>query len=156
MNPAIDVAEDGWFGDGSAFDSGEDLAAALLELAGKPVEARAALAEEPASSVFEERMGSDLMFEMLRPEHDERGRSIETTARARSWGSVSNTPLTWTVRTPGSAEVPQRTPGKTGWSIRSSVAMLQRTEEVLLSLREEAVSQTLAAASRAVRTGKRK
>jgi hypothetical protein len=34
--------------------------------------------------------------------------------------------------------------------------MLQRTEEVLLSLREEAVGATLVAASRAVRTGKRK
>jgi hypothetical protein len=154
MNPTRQEEDDGWFGDGSAFDSGEELAAALLELAGTPTEARALVAEQPAS-LFEERMGGDLMFELLRPETGRRGGSVETTARARSWGAV-NTPLTWTVRKPGSIELPQRKPGKTGWSIRSSVAMLQRTEEVLLSLREEAVGATLVAASRAVRTGKRK
>ena len=155
MSPAIDEEEDGWFGEGSAFDSGEDLAAALLELAGTPVQAVAAEAEE--RSGFEERAGSDLMFELLRPQKGGADETVEATAHASKWSSATQSQTqarTWTVRSPGSLDLPARKPGKTGWSIRSSVQLLQRTEEVMLSLREEAVNATLVAAARAVRTAK--
>lgn len=151
MSAAIDEEEDGWFGEGSAFDCGEDLAAALMDLAGTPVEALAADTE--ARSNFEERAGSDLMFELLRPQQAGSDATIEGMAQPSRWASV-NQPQTWSVRTPGSLELPARKPGKTGWSIRSSVQLLQRTEEVMLSLREEAVSATLVAASHAVKTAR--
>lgn len=155
MSPAIEEEEDGWFGEGSSFDSGEDLAAALMELAGTPVEALAetlATDSEERSS-FEERAGSDLMFEMLRPQQGGADATVEGMAQPSRWASV-NQPQTWSVRTPGSLDLPARKPGKTGWSIRSSVQLLQRTEEVMLSLREEAVSATLVAAARAVKTAR--
>ena len=157
MNPTVPQEdEDGWFGDGSAFDSGEDLAAALLELAGVPADAAVALpavrhaaVRRAASGGVEERGRRDMIFEMLRPSHPEQERDVVATARARTWSSVNSEPLTWTVRSPGSVALPARQPGKTGWSIRSSVQLLQRTEEALESVREEAVSQALVAAARA-------
>ena len=149
MDPTIDEEEDGWFGEGSAFDSGEDLAAALMNLAGVPV-GRAAQEEEPAGSVFEEQMRSnDMIFELLSPASSgTEARSIEGTPPARKWSDGQA--LTWTVREPGSVELPARKPGKTGWSIRSSVLLLQRAEQVLISLREEAVDRSLIAASHAI------
>jgi hypothetical protein len=149
LDPTIDEEEDGWFGEGSAFDSGEDLAAALMNLAGTPV-GRAAQEEEPAASTFEEQMRSnDMIFEMLTPANaGKEARSIEGTAPARKWSD--GRALTWTVREPGSVELPARNPGKTGWSIRSSVLVLQRAEQVLIHLREEAVDRSLTAASRAI------
>ena len=151
MNPAVEDEEDGWFGEGSAFDSGEDLAAALMELAGVPTGITFVEQESPATQLEEAGRPRDLTFEMLRPSHH----TADTVAASSvgRWSSV-NKPLTWTVRTPGSADVPARSPGKSGWSIRSSVAMLQRTEEMLLTLREEAVAATLIAASQAIRTSK--
>ena len=117
--PADD--EDDWFGEGSAFDSGEDLAAALLAIAAT---ARApVMVAEPAPA----------------------GRA----AAARP-APVAQT-LTWTVRRPGSVSIPMRQPGRTGWSIRSSVQVLHRTEEVMRHLREEAVVATFHHAARAVR-----
>lgn len=143
----VEEEEDGWFGDGSAFDSGEDLAAALMNLAGTPV-GRAAIVEEPAGSVFEEQMRSnDMIFELLAPATGE-VRSLEASAPPRKWSDGEA--QTWTVREPGSMTLPSRKPGKTGWSIRSSVLLLQRAEEVLISLREEAVDRSLLHASRAI------
>lgn len=144
----VEEEEDGWFGDGSAFDSGEDLAAALMNLAGRPV-GRAAVDEEPGTSVFEEHQRSnDMIFELLTPATGE-VRSLEATAPPRKW-STDGEAHTWTVREPGSMTLPSRKPGKTGWSIRSSVLLLQRAEEVLISLREEAVDRSLLHASRAI------
>ena len=148
LNPVIEEEEDGWFGEGSAVDSGEDLAAALMNLAGVPV-GRVAVAEEPAVSVFEEQMRSnDMIFELLTPAGGE-SRSLEATAPPRKWSSDGEA-HTWTERKPGSMSLPARKPGKTGWSIRSSVLLLQRAEEVLISLREEAVDRSLTHASRAI------
>lgn len=144
----VEEEEDGWFGDGSAFDSGEDLAAALMNLAGTPV-GRAAAVEAPAGSVFEEQMRSnDMIFELLTPATGE-VRSLEASAPPRKWSSDGEA-HTWTVREPGSMTLPSRKPGKTGWSIRSSVLLLQRAEEVLVSLREEAVDRSLLHAARAI------
>ena len=156
MHPTTsEEEEDGWFGDGSAFDSGEDLAAALLELAGVPADAAVALpavrhvaVRRAAKPELIQRGRRDLIFEMLRPSGSEPEQDIMATARAHTWSSV-NQPLTWTVRSPGSVSVPPRQPGKTGWSIRSSVQLLQRTEEVMQRVREEAVSNALVAAARA-------
>jgi hypothetical protein len=144
----VEEEEDGWFGDGSAFDSGEDLAAALMNLAGTPV-GRAAVAEEPVASVFEEHQRSnDMIFELLTPATGE-VRTLEATAPPRKWSSDGQA-HTWTERQPGSMTLPSRKPGKTGWSIRSSVLLLQRAEEVLIILREEAVDRSLLHAARAI------
>lgn len=147
MNPNSTIAEeeDGWFGDGSAFDSGEDLAAALMELAGVATQK---LVTHARVVEVEDRGPRDMTFELLRPHQPEPERHVIATVRSRSW-SPADQPLTWSVRSPGAEEVPSRQPGKTGWSIRSSVQMLQRTEEVMLKVREEAVSAALVAAARA-------
>ena len=119
LHDAAPDEEEDWFGEGSAFDSGEELAAALLAIAGTtrarvPVAAAAAVA---AVAVAE----------------------------------PPRVPLTWTVRSPGSVPLPPRQPGRSGWSIRSSVQMLRRTEEVIQNLREDAVAASFDAAARAIR-----
>ncbi|MBV8527615.1 MAG: hypothetical protein JOZ75_04820 [Candidatus Dormibacteraeota bacterium] len=145
----VEEEEDGWFGDGSAFDSGEDLAAALMNLAGRPVARTAVADEEAGSSVFEEHQRSnDMIFELLTRATGEI-RSLEVTAPPRKWSSDGQA-HTWTERKPGSMSLPARKPGKTGWSIRSSVLLLQRAEEVLITLREEAVDSSLTHAARAI------
>ena len=114
LNDLAPEDDDDWFGEGSVFDSGEELAEALLTLAGS-----AAPVVAPAAPV--------------------------------AVAEPPRVPLTWTVRSPGSVPLPPRQPGRGGWSIRSSVQVLRRTEEVLQNLREEAVAASLDAAARAIR-----
>lgn len=148
MNPMTEEEEDGWFGEGTAFDSGEDLAAALMELAGVATQK---LVTHDRVAEVQERGPRDMTFELLRPHQPEPERHVTASARTNSW-SPTDQPLTWSVRSAGTVPVPARQPGKTGWSIRSSVQLLQRTEEVLQHVREEAVSVALVAAARAFTT----
>jgi hypothetical protein len=141
--------EDDWFGEGSVFDSGEDLAAALLAMAGAGAPA-ATSAGEPAfvTADLPQAKPRESLLEMLRPFRpgaDTVGPAVtpreETAAQ----------PLTWSVRSPGAVSLPPRQPGRTGWSIRSSVLLLQRTEQVMENLREEAVASAFSAAARSLR-----
>jgi len=121
LHDAAPDEEEDWFGEGSAFDSGEELAAALLAIAGT-TRARVPVAAAAAVAVA-----------------------------AVAVAEPPRVPLTWTVRSPGSVPLPPRQPGRSGWSIRSSVQMLRRTEEVIQNLREDAVAASFDAAARAIR-----
>ena len=127
-DPAPDEEED-WFGEGSAFDSGEELAAALLAIAVSTRAPAAAPAPLPVPVAA----------------------AAASVAAAVAVAEPPRVPLTWTVRSPGSVPLPPRQPGRSGWSIRSSVQMLRRTEEVMQNLREDAVAASFDAAARAIR-----
>ncbi len=145
--------DDEWFGEGSAFDSGEDLAAALFALAGatpngvnSPAEIiRPAPAPAPtANPVFVEVQRRADFEGARRP-----GSSNGPAARSTSVAAAS-----WSVRSPGEHLLPPKVAGRTGWTIRNSVAVLHRTEDAIARLREEAVAMAFLAAAEACGRGR--
>jgi hypothetical protein len=135
--------QDDWFGEGNAFESGEDLAAALLAMAehlGEAVPAPAidAPAAEAARDTF------------LLIDADSLLMPAESHAGTRQEVVPATAPRSWSVRTPGAVPLPPRAPGRSGWTIRNSVQVLQRTEEIIDALRHEAVVTALGAAARAL------
>ena len=146
------IQDDEWFGEGSAFDSGEDLAAALFALAGakytEPAPAPEALwaVAAPASS------DTDTVFvEVQRPG------AVAEAARPyglRQSATRTSSPRSWSVRTPGDALLPPTVSGRSGWTIRNSVAVLHRTEDAIAHLREDAVAMAFLAAAEACGRGR--
>ena len=138
--PATDVEEDDWFGEGNSFESGEDLAAALLAMAdGRP--------ELPRPQPSQTRQGPlEATFLLSDPQEATR---LLRERLARSEPDRYPT-RTWSVRAPGAIALPPRVPGRTGWSIRNSVKVLQHTEEVINTLRKDAVVAAMQAAARAI------
>jgi hypothetical protein len=146
------VPDDEWFGEGSAFDSGEDLAAALFALAGIDSRDEPPVAEVtvPLAPVAE----PDSMFiEVQRPNASDAARRRPSSAPARPPAS-SAAPRSWSVRTPGAALLPPTVSGRSGWTIRNSVAVLHRTEDAIAHLREEAVAMAFLAAAEACGRGR--
>ena len=145
------VPDDEWFGEGSAFDSGEDLAAALFALAGVDPRHEPPVAEVtvPVAPVAE----PDSMFlEVQRPNAiDAARRPYSTPARPSAPSAASSS---WSVRTPGAALLPPTVSGRSGWTIRNSVAVLHRTEDAIAHLREEAVAMAFTAAGEACGRGR--
>jgi hypothetical protein len=142
--------DDEWFGEGSAFDSGEDLAAALFALAGATRSEAIPKAEiiwptpvPPADTVFEEMQRPDDLAGARRP-GSLHGDGSETSAA----------PLTWSIRSAGEQLLPPKVSGRTGWTIRNSVAVLHRTEDAIARLREEAVAMAFLAAAEACGRGR--
>jgi hypothetical protein len=149
---AAQAPDEEWFGEGSAFDSGEDLAAALFAMAGvAPVEMAPAVAEviwpvvavSDTETVFEEVQRPGAVAEAARP-YASRGPSMSSSASPRSWS----------VRTPGDALLPPTVSGRSGWTIRNSVAVLHRTEDAIARLREDAVAMAFLAAAEACGRGR--
>jgi len=140
--PAETPEEDDWFGEGNAFESGEELAAALLALATQPdVDEPAAVAAEPAMLTAPDSGDSFVLVD---------GRDLAPVIPRPQTAAPAPAPKrTWSVRSPGAVALPPRAPGKSGWSIRNSVMVLQHTEEILNKLRQEAVAVSLLAAARA-------
>ena len=142
--------DDEWFGEGSAFDSGEDLAAALFALAGTSTDAVRpaeviwpAPVAPPSDSMFEEVARPDALAGARRPG------SLYGDAKA-----ATATPSNWSVRSPGAQLLPPKVSGKTGWTIRNSVTVLHRTEDAIAQLREEAVAMAFLAAAEACGRGR--
>ena len=142
--------DDEWFGEGSAFDSGEDLAAALFALAGTT---RSAVSPPPeviwptpvaeANPVYVEVQRSSDFAGARRP--------------GSPYGGVrqaSASPGGWSIRSPGEQLLPPKVSGRTGWTIRNSVAVLHRTEDAIARLREEAVAMAFLAAAEACGRGR--
>lgn len=151
-NGAAQVPDDEWFGEGSAFDSGEDLAAALFALAGVAHTDTAPelvevswpdIAVPEADNVFEEVQRPGSSAEAARP-YNTRGASTSASAPPRSWS----------VRSPGEALLPPTMSGRSGWTIRNSVAVLHRTEDAIARLREDAVAMAFLAAAEACGRGR--
>jgi hypothetical protein len=148
------IEDDEWFGEGSAFDSGEDLAAALFALAGAvPVPVRSDVIA-PAEVVWPISIpDADPVFvEVQRPG------ALEAATRPGSAysgaKSASVSPGSWSVRSPGRQLLPPKVSGRSGWTIRNSVAVLHRTEDAIAQLREEAVAMAFLAAAEACGRGR--
>ena len=168
--------EDDWFGEGTAFRTEEELAAALFSLAGTlgldgaphpaepspfrlddetipvvPVEhphlnGRPPAKGTPVAAAVTTDDGD--VFEVIdafepQPESPRRG-PIKVAPPPKP------APLSWGIRPPGVEALPPRQPGRTGWSIRNSVKLLQQIEEVMQRLREDAVVAAFSAAARAM------
>jgi hypothetical protein len=143
--------DDEWFGEGSAFDSGEDLAAALFALAGTT--SRTSVMPAP-----------EIIWPVALPETDQVFEEVQRPASldgARRPGSqnggargVSSSPGSWSVRSPGEQLLPPKVSGRSGWTIRNSVAVLHRTEDAIAQLREEAVAMAFLAAAEACGRGR--
>jgi hypothetical protein len=147
----VQVPDDEWFGEGSAFDSGEDLAAALFALAGvthhdEPPEAEVSPPVAPLPPV------ESAFFEVERPTALESARRPYS-SRGRTTAS-SAPPRSWSVRAPGDALLPPTVSGRSGWTIRNSVAVLHRTEDAIARLREDAVAMAFLAAAEACGRGR--
>ena len=142
---AEDLLDGDWFGEGSAFDTGEDLANALMVLAsaqaGGPVRA---LSLSPGPTVAAE---AEVALDGVRPRPPQRAPApaepadefqVATMPSSRErepsgWAGRPSAPVgrrSWSGTGPGSQ--------RTGWSIRQSVQTLRIAEDTLCRLREEA------------------
>jgi len=148
------IQDDEWFGEGSAFDSGEDLAAALFALAGTSVKASTTTTPAPEISwpTFVAPDADPVFVEVERPTGlDGARRPGSQYSGAKGAASSSNT---WSVRSPGEQLLPPTMSGRKGWTIRNSVAVLHRTEDAIAKLREEAVAMAFLAAAEACGRGR--
>jgi hypothetical protein len=147
---AATIQDDEWFGEGSAFDSGEDLAAALFALAGTT---RAAVI--PAAEIIWPTAvpATDQVFEEVQRPASLDGARRPGSQYAGARGASSSTE-SWSVRSPGKQLLPPKVSGRTGWTIRNSVAVLHRTEDAIALLREEAVAAAFLAAAEACGRGR--
>jgi hypothetical protein len=148
------IQDDEWFGEGSAFDSGEDLAAALFALAGTSVKASTTATPAPEISwpTFVAPDADPVFVEVERPTGlDGARRPGSQYSGAKGAASSSNT---WSVRSPGEQLLPPTMSGRKGWTIRNSVAVLHRTEDAIAKLREEAVAMAFLAAAEACGRGR--
>ena len=145
------AADDEWFGEGSAFDSGEDLAAALFALAGASPSSRPQGAEViwPSRPVVE---ADPVFVEVQRHGASREGARPAAAPAARSGAASASG--TWSVRPPGDPLLPRTVSGRSGWTIRNSVAVLHRTEAAIARLREEAVEMAFLAAAEACGRGR--
>jgi hypothetical protein len=146
--------DDEWFGEGSAFDSGEDLAAALFALAGTSITPPTTALPTPEISwpSFVAPDSDPVFVEVERPtglDGARRPGSLYGGGRA-----ANSSADTWSVRSPGEQLLPPKVSGRTGWTIRNSVAVLHRTEDAIARLREDAVAMAFLAAAEACGRGR--
>jgi hypothetical protein len=155
-------AEGKLFGETAPFTTIADLAAALPD---RPPAAVMLLpipttTEEAADNEEAEPQDGDealrALFEIIQHERSEpetpraqREASWRPSAQPREAGVMHAGK--WSVRIPGVEPLPQRQPGRTGWSIRNSIRILRRAEDLTLRLRQEAVIVAFDGASRALR-----
>jgi hypothetical protein len=139
---AAPPAEDeDWFGEGSMFESSEDLAAALFALAETADPAAGGqVAPAPRPEPVAETI--DNTFEVFEPLGA--GRAPEKAPAPRA-------PNSWGLRKAGTVLLPAKRPGHTGWTIRNSVQVLHQTEEAMAKLREQAVTTAFMSAAEAFR-----
>jgi len=146
--PAADefVGED-WFGEGSVFDTGEDLATALAALASGemvwPVDALdlsgvAVPSPTPAGGPVTHERTLERPAPPVAPPRPPDEFQVATMPSSRGVP-----PAGWALHAPRSISRPRQlgagaAPERSGWSIRQSVQMLRMTENALYQLREEA------------------
>ena len=138
-----------WFGAGSVFDTGEDLATALLGLANGevswPVPVLTLPAGAPASPAPPEPPagGAAIGPAAMAPPSPEHAHEFQVATMP----SARETPSGWAGRSPAPVDR-RRWPREglphqsTGWSIRQSVQTIRVTEDILSRLREEAAQIT--------------
>lgn len=153
--PVTEPADDepDWFGETSPFDSEAHLAAALPDLLlqtprhgdDSPPPPPTAPPDEQPLHVPEQASPSaeDHYFEVMQ----RRDTTLDGTIVV---SKPSLAAPAWSVRTPGVEPLPQREPGRSGWSIVNSVRILRRAEDLVMRLRQEAVVAAFNAAARAL------
>jgi hypothetical protein len=154
---AEDLLGEDWFGEGTAFDTGEDLANALMVLAGGRMEWPVAAPSQPPGPVptdsRPERLGPSPAPLRPLPGVTPRPEPIaEFQVASMPSSHPGGEPSGWGPRAPA---VTRRRwsggvgPERRGWSIRQSVQLLRVTEQIMARLREEAAQLTwqLAAAA---------
>src|SRR5437660_662705 len=111
--------EEDWFGDGSSFDSGEELAAALFALAGSvdpvaggPAPVLAVAAEEGSLTAAIDLADDEPQFEIVHPVGGKGVALPEATRRLEALPETSPAPTTWRVRASSQSALPERRPGK--------------------------------------------
>jgi hypothetical protein len=155
---ADELPGEDWFGEGSVFDTGEDLANALAALAGgQMVWPADALDLSGASVSSRATAGGSATDEPAEwpsagpatPAQPPDEFQVATMPSARA-----GPPTGWSLHPPAPLRGKRRfggaaAPERSGWSIRESVQMLRMTEDTLYRLREEAAQLTwqLAAAA---------
>jgi hypothetical protein len=133
--------DEDWFGEGSMFESSEDLAAALFALAETADPAAGGqVAPAPRPEPVAETI--DPTFEVFEP---------LAAGRAAEKAPAPPAPNSWGLRKPGTVLLPPKRPGHTGWTIRNSVQVLHQTEEAMAKLREQAVTTAFLSAAEAFR-----
>jgi hypothetical protein len=140
----LDSLGEDWFGEGTAFESGEELAAALFAMAAagsgtapRPAAAAPAVTAAPPSPppAGPRDAGSAPSPPVLIGEFQVAAMpSFEARSAEPSRGPH---PSGW-----ARDLAPLKRPPRSGWSIRQSVAVLRTTEEILIRLREEAAELT--------------
>ncbi len=146
--PAADefVGED-WFGEGSVFDTGEDLATALAALAsGEMVWPVDVLDLSGVSVPSPTPAGRPVTHEQTlgRPARPAAPLQPPDEFQVATMPSSRGVPPAgWALHAPRSISRPRQlgagaAPARSGWSIRQSVQMLRMTENALYRLREEA------------------
>jgi len=148
---ADDLLGEDWFGDGSVFDTGEDLANALVGLAtGElvwPVDTlnlpgiAVPAAGPPGYTVPNQTVPRPPDGPAVPPQPADEFQ-VATMPSAQGgpppgWALRSSPPIGRPHRLGGGS-----TPERSGWSIRQSVQMLRMTEDTLYRLREEAAQLT--------------
>jgi hypothetical protein len=141
--------DEDWFGEGSSFESGEDLAAALFAMAGSEAPASGELPAVVTAPSVQGAADHEKEFELIEPEPVRPGSTGRVPVAIAPANSAA--PQSWAVRKPGQILLPPRLPGRSGWSIRNSVQVLHRTEDVMTKLREQAVSTTFMSAAEVFR-----
>ena len=159
--PAADelLGED-WFGEGSVFDTGEDLATALAALAsGEMVWPVDVLDLSGVSVPSPTPAGRPVTHEQTlgRPARPAAPLQPPDEFQVATMPSSRGVPPAgWALHAPRSISRPRRigagaAPERSGWSIRQSVQMLRMTEDALYRLREEAAQLTWQLAALAYR-----
>jgi len=137
LAPGEAELEEDWFGEGSAFDSGESLASALMALVGSRAAPPAVSRPEPSPVPAPPRPapparpadappGEFQVAAMPSFRRDEAARPDDGRVSASGWRPV-----------PRPVSAP-----RSGWSIRQGVHILCATEAAMTSLREQAVERT--------------
>jgi hypothetical protein len=139
--------EEDWFGEGSAFSSGEELASALMALVGSRAAPAAAVPPPPPPAmpfVDAPRSRAAALAEPV----DE----FQVASMPSFQGRGDALPAEQRQRASGWRQAPAPTsPQRTGWSIRQGVQILRLTEETIVRLREEAAERTWALVAAAYR-----
>ena len=159
---AAECEDSDWFGETSPFENEAQLASALpLILMPAPADDMAEAvapepvpdADAPAPDAEPEAAGHGALlshaahiFEVVDPRLAAQPQDSDD-AVAFGGDSAGG----WSVRVPGVEPLPQRLPGRSGWSIRNSVRILRRAEDLIFRLRQEAVVAAFDAAARALR-----
>ncbi len=130
--------DEDWFGDGSAFDSGEDLAAALLVMAG------VGTVEETASS-----SGVEIEFDPVQPQRippaqdQPSGHGVEFVASGGEQKGHETPAAGWKVV----SGLEERRTGAHKWSFRHGILAMRQTEDAMGRLQRGAVETAWAAAA---------